>query len=86
MNIRAILLPSEMGRRIDDFTSEIVDAAVSIHEMAGNEAAELFMDENLIDFEITQRVLSGLPRQRRSAYGTPLVRFEVESYRRRLPS
>jgi hypothetical protein len=86
MKTSATLWLGEMGRRDDDFSADIIDEAVLMLKTVGFEAAEAFLDANLIDFEITRRVLSDQPQRRRSADTTALVRFDADDQRRRLNS
>ena len=56
------LMRMDMGRRVDDFTADIVDMAVQLQRNAGSRAAQRFLDLNQIEPDMAKRVLYG-PRQ-----------------------
>ena len=84
MKIKATLLHTGMGRRLDDFTSEIIETALLLCASAGRQVAEMYLDENLVDFDITRRVLTDAPNRRRSTDTNSLVKFDIAKERRRL--
>ena len=59
MAIVATLMRMDMGRRLDDFTSDIIDHAIELQKTAGSRVAERFLDANHIDFDNIQRILFG---------------------------
>ena len=67
MHVIMTLMRMDMGRRSDDFTADIVDAALALRRVAGRQAAQRYLDANLIDPDISRRVLGQAAQRRRAA-------------------
>jgi hypothetical protein len=86
MELAGFSVRTDMGRRDDTITRDIIDSAIHLERIDGVLQAVIFLNKNGIDFDTIKRILLAAGPMRRpveSADGTPRARLPVAQSSRR---